>query len=523
VAGVALIVLLIACANVANLLLARALTRRREIALRLALGVSRGRLARQLLTESLTLALLGGGAGLVLAQWGGAVLRALLLPGWPSTRVIDDPRTLIVALLCTLAAALATGLAPVVQAARHDLAGSLTAGGRDTGARHSRLRPLLLVFQATLSVVLLVGAGLFVRSLSKVQGLWLGYDVDPVLVVTINRRGVTMSDTTQRQLEARLTEAVKAFPGVVDATPAPAVPFWSFEGRPLYVDGIDSVSVLGDFLLQSGTPDYFRTMGTRILRGRGFDDGDRAGGPGVMVVSQNMANALWPGQDPLGKCVRMNADTAPCSTVVGVSENLHLYSLSDPKEFSYYVPMAQYPHATSMVLVRVAGDATNAAEPIRRRLQTLMPGASYVTTIPLRSMVAPQMQSWQIGATMFIAFGGLALLLASVGLYSVIAYGVEQRRREIGVRLALGARPTQVVRLVLNGGLRLVGTGVILGCALALMAGHWVAQLLFDEQPYDPVVLASVALVLVAVAIAATTLPALAAARVDPNVTLRAD
>jgi ABC-type antimicrobial peptide transport system permease subunit len=219
----------------------------------------------------------------------------------------------------------------------------------------------------------------------------------------------------------------------------------------------------------------------------------------------------------------MNADTAPCSTVVGVSENLHLYSLSDPKEFSYYVPMAQYPHATSMVLVRVAGDATNAAEPIRRRLQTLMPGASYVTTIPLRSMVAPQMQSWQIGATMFIAFGGLALLLASVGLYSVIAYGVEQRRREIGVRLALGARPTQVVRLVLNGGLRLVGTGVILGCALALMAGHWVAQLLFDEQPYDPVVLASVALVLVAVAIAATTLPALAAARVDPNVTLRAD
>ncbi|HKV72319.1 MAG TPA: ADOP family duplicated permease [Gemmatimonadales bacterium] len=523
IAGVALIVLLIACANVANLLLARALTRRREIALRLALGVSRGRLARQLLTESLVLALLGGGAGLCVAQWGGAVLRSLLLPGWSASEVITDPRTVAAAFLCTLAAALATGLAPVMQAVRHDLSATLGAGARQAGAGHSRMRAALLVFQATLSVVLLTGAGLFVRSLSNVHGLWLGYDVDPVVVLTINRRGVNMTDTTQRALEARLTDAALATPGVVAATPAPAIPFWSFEGRPLFVEGIDTVGVLGDFLLQSGTPDYFRTMGTRILRGRGFDTGDRADAPPVMIVSQGMGKTLWPGQDPLGKCVRIGSATASCSTVVGVAEDLHLYSFSDPKEFSYYVPMAQYPHATSMLLVRVTGDATRQAEPIRRRLQALMPGASYLTALPLRSMVSPRMVSWEIGATMFVAFGALALLLAAVGLYSVIAYGVEQRRREIGVRLALGARQAQVIRLVLNGGLRLVGSGLVLGGVVAIVAGRWVAGLLFNEPAVDPLVFGGVTVVLVLVALAATAIPALNAARVDPNVTLRAD
>ena len=522
VAGVALIVLLIACANVANLFLARALVRRREFALRLALGVSRARLARQLLTESLVLAFLGGGAGLLVAQFGGALFRALFLPGWAANGVINDVRTLAVALLCTLGAALATGLAPVVQAAREDLSGALTAGTRTAGAR-SRLRPALLVVQATLSVILLIGAGWFVRSLANVDRLRLGYDVDPVLTLTINRRGVTLTDTAQRALEARLSEAARAIPGVVAATPVPTVPFWSFEGRDLFVDGIDSVSVLGNFDLQSGTPDYFRAMGTHILRGRAFDDGDRAGGPPVMVVSQGMAKALWPGQDALGKCVRMSSRTAPCNTVIGVAEDLHLYSFSDPKEFSYYVPMAQYPHATSMLLVRVSSDAGSAAESVRRALQPLMPGSSYLTARPLRAIITPWMQSWRIGATMFMAFGGLALVLAAVGLYSIIAYGVEQRRREIGVRLALGARQSQVVRLVLNGGLRLVGSGLVLGSVIAIVAGRWVASLLFNEPATDPMVFGGVALVLILVAFAATTIPALNAARVDPNVTLRAD
>ena len=522
VSGVAAIVLLIACANVANLLLARAVTRRREIALRLALGVSRGRLVRQLITESLALAMLGGFAGLAVAQWGGAVIRELFLPNDVSTSVFTDQRTLGVTLLATLAAAIVTGLAPAQQALRHDVARSLGAGGRDAGARSSSLRTTLLVLQATLSVVLLIGAGLFVRSLLNVRGLHLGYDVRPVLVVTDNPRGVNLTTAERVALESRLVDAARAIPGVVAATPVSSVPFWGYEEPYLFVSG-DTVSRLGDFVLQAGTPDYFRTMGTRIVRGRPFDDHDRADAARVVVVSEGMARLLWPARDPIGKCIRIEADTAPCTTVVGVAEDLRMRSLKGQHEYTYYIPIAQYHDVPGMLLVRVSGDAADYVEPVRRQLQRVMPGAAYVTAEPFRNIVDPTMQSWRFGATMFVAFGALALALAGIGLYSMIAYGVAQRRREIGVRIALGASRTSVVRLVVRGGLRLVLLGVVLGGAFSLWAGKWVATLLFDEAPTDPVIYATVAAVLVGVSLVATALPALAASRVDPNVALRAD
>ena len=524
VTGVAVIVLLIACANVANLLLARAVTRHREIALRLALGVSRGRLARQLATETFVLALLGGFGGLVVAQWGGAAVGALFLPARESAAPIVDGRTLAVTFLATVLAALVTGLAPMAQALRPDLARSLSAGGRDTaGARPTRAHAALLLLQATLSVVLLVGAGLFVRSLQKVRSLPLGYDVDPVLVVTDHLRGMQLTSVETLALERRLTDAARAIPGVVSATPAPSVPFWGYESRALFVDGIDSVSTLGSFVMQAGNSDYFRTVGTRVVRGRGFGAQDAAGAPRVVVVSEGMARTLWPARDPLGRCLRIGADTAPCARVVGVAEDARIQSFSGQREHTYYVPLAQYGHPTGTILVRVAGDAADYAEAVRRQLQRVMPGAAYVKAAPLRSMVSPRMRSWRLGATMFTAFGGLALVLAAVGLYSVIAYRVLQRRREIGVRLALGAPRGSIIGLVVRGGLRLVIAGVVLGSAIAAATGRRLGALLFGVSPTDPVVYIVVAAVLVVVTIIASALPSLSAARVDPVVTLRSD
>jgi putative ABC transport system permease protein len=529
VAAVALIVLLIACANVANLLLARALSRQREIALRLALGVSRSRLARQLFTESLVLAALGGAIGLAVAHWGGSVLRTLFLPPEFGTGFVTDTRTLIVAFSVTVAAALLTGSAPLWQALRYNVSLTLNAAGRDTGSRPSALRTALLLLQATLSVVLLIGAGLFVRSLYNVRTTHLGFDVDPLVVVTENLRGSKVTNVEQIALEHRLLTAARSIPGVVSATRSPSVPYWGFEGRGLFVPGVDSVMTRGNFFMQPGDPTFFATYGTRIIRGRSFDERDGPKSAPVIVISEGMANLLWPGSEAIGKCIRIEEATAPCRAVIGVAEEMRVHSFTGRgrrdgrRDFTYAVPMTQYEYPAGTIVVRVAGDAADYAESVRRYLQPSMPGAAYVTAVPLRTIVDPQMQSWRMGATMFAAFAALALALAGIGLYSVIAYGVAQRRQEIGVRIALGASRPHVVRLVVRGGLRLVVLGVLLGASISLAAARWVAPLLFQESPRDPLVYGAVAAVLVTVSLVATALPALAASRVDPNLALRAD
>ena len=523
VGGVTLIVLLVACANVANLLLARALARRREIALRRALGVSNARLLQQLFIESCVLATLGGLLGLLIAQWGGGLLRALFLPPEFKASVVTDSRTLIVTLALTLVTALLIGITPLFDATRPSLSPMLVGAGRDTGLRSSRSRSALLVLQATLSVVLLVGAGLFVRSLQRVRALRLGYDVDPVLIVVEQERGLVLTPAQRLALENRLVESARSVPGVVGASIVSSVPFYGFEGRALFVAGIDSVDVLGNFDMQAANPDYFRTVGTRLLSGRAFDEHDDAKSPRVVVVSQGMANALWPGQEPLGKCIRIAARDSSCATVIGVSEDLRLHTLRDAHEFMYYIPIAQHGEPEGMLLVRVAGEATDYVERVRRQLQRTMPGSSYVIVEPFRNIVDGELRSWRLGATMFVAFGALALVLASVGLYSVIAYGVAQRRRELGVRIALGASTSSVVRLVIHGGIRLVTLGIALGVTIALLGGRAIASLLFQESPTDPVVYVVVGVVLLVAALVASILPAFVAARVDPSIALRAD
>jgi predicted permease len=523
VGGVSVIVLLIACANVANLLLARALKRRREIALRLALGVSRARLFAQLLTESILPAVLGGAVGLVIAHWGGAALRAGLLDKSEAPAGLRDPRTVLFATGAALLVGLLTGLAPLFQAGRANLTNDLKSGSREGTYHRSTVRIGLLVLQATLSVLLLVGAGLFVRSLRNVENTRLGYDVEPLMVVNLNMRGVKLDSAGTVGLRQRLLEAAKTVPGVSNAALQATVPFWSQWSMSLTVAGIDSVSRLGQFDLNAVSPEYFATVGTRLLRGRGISAEDMPNAPRAAVVSDAMAKVLWPDKDAIGQCMKVGADTVPCTFVVGIAENIKEQSLAADSGYYYYLSAAQFNPGSGGIVVRARGEATKVKEAVRRRLQKEMPGASYVTINAFSEIVGSQTRSWELGATMFVAFGILALALAAIGLYSVIAYNVAQRTHELGVRRALGAQAADVVRLVVTDGLRLAVIGVAIGVAGALWAGKWVKPLLFNVSPKDPWVFAIVATTLVAVAAAASWIPALRASRVDANVALRSE
>jgi putative ABC transport system permease protein len=529
--GVAAIVLLIACANVANLLLARAVTRGPEIAMRLALGVSVGRLTRQLCVESTLLAGAGGVGALLVAQGVGALVSARVLSADTPPPSLTDARTVAIILLTTAAAALAVGMAPVLHARRTDLTTMLGAGGRHTDGRALRTRALLLTTQLSLSVALLIGAGLFLRSFENASGLHLGYDIDPIVVISEHRRGDQRSPGgAWNGVEARLTETAARLPGALAASPAASVPFWAFEGRSLSTEtgSGQEIEALGNFILQAGTPEYFVTTGTRLARGRGFGAADRAGSPAVVVVSEGMGRVLWPGQDPIGRCLYVHqvSDRGPCRTVVGIAEDAHIQTLAGANEFIYYLPIAQYPEddPTGTVLVRVAGHAGNFTETVRQRLQPLMPGNGYSTVVPLSEMLAAPLRGWRLGATTFVAFGVLALVVAAVGLYSVVAYGVAQRRREIAIRVALGATDTRVLELVVRSVIPPVLVSVGIGSAVALASARSAAHLLFRVSPTDPAVYAGVAGVLVIVALLAACLPALAAARrVDSNLVLRND
>jgi predicted permease len=351
----------------------------------------------------------------------------------------------------------------------------------------------------------------------------LGYDVDPVLFVSPVWRGTTLTDTQQVALSHRLLDEARTMPGVSTVALGVTVPFYNTWTEDLFTVTHDSVPKSARFTLQSASQDYFRTFGTRVIRGRSLTEADRAGAPLVMLVSEAMARALWPGQDAVGQCLRVAADTTPCRTVVGITEGIKQSSLSDDPGTQYYLPIDLYYPQQAAVFIRINGDASRVAGAARRRLQHLMPGASYVTVMPMRDIVGPEERSWQLGATMFVSLGVLALVLAAVGLYSVIAYGVAQRTRELGVRMALGAQTSDVLWLVLGDGVRFTILGLAIGGAIALAVGRWVEPLLFGERAFDPLVFGAVTGILTLTTIAASVLPARRASRVDPNIALRAD
>ena len=515
--------LLIACANVVNLVLARALNRKRETAVRVALGVSRRRLIAQLLTEGMVLAMLGGAAGIVVAIWASGVLSSTFLPGTERQSLLGDWRTLGFAALTTIIAGIVTGLAPLAQIRHADLTGDLKSGARNGERRRNALRTSLLLLQSALAVVLLVGAGLFVQSLRNVRNVHIGFDADSVLQVNLNMRDVRLDSAAKAALRLRLLDIAASVPGATHAALQESTPFDGASSYPVFISGIDSTEALGEFDFNAVSADYFATMGTRVVRGRGISAVDIDGAPRAAVVGQSMANVLWPGQDPIGKCMRVRLDTGPCTYVVGVAEDIHAQSIErESKLYYYYLSAAQWKPQLGGLFVR-GRNAKQLLEPLRRRLQREMPGTSYVTAVRLGDFVDAQTRPWIVGANVFTAFGALALILAAVGLYSVIAYNVTQRRHELGVRLALGAERSRVVRLVVMEGVRVAAAGVAIGTAIALGSVRWIGPLLFDQTPTDPRVFGTAITTMLAVATAASLIPAVRASHLDPKRALQSE
>jgi predicted permease len=438
--------------------------------------------------------------------------------------VFTDWRTIGVAIGAALLAALLTGIAPSFVSVRGDLANALKTGARGGSYQRSRARTALLVLQGALSVVLLVGAGLFVKSLNNVKAMRIGYDAESVLLVNRSMRGIRLDSAASVALRTALVNKARAIPGVEAASWIYSVPFRSTSATRLFVAGIDSVARLGRFTYQASSPEYFETMGTRIVRGRAYADADRAGAPRVMVVSESMGRALWPHADPLGQCVKVHADTMPCTTVIGIAEDMIQNDLQTSTRFHYYMPVEQFdPAGGNGLFLKMRGDPKQHQETVRKALQTLMPGETFVTVLPLIDVVDAARRSWQLGATMFAAFGVLALIVAAIGLHGVIGYNVTQRMHELGVRVALGAQSTDILRLVVGQGMAFAFAGAVLGGVIAFAASRWMQPLLFQQSAKDPVVYVFVGVIMLVVALVASASPAARAAKADPNAALRAE
>ncbi len=322
----------------------------------------------------------------------------------------------------------------------------------------------------------------------------------------------------------KLLADAKVSTEVETASRQTSVPFWSTWSTGLFIAGIDTVQKLGQFDLNGVSPEYFSALGTRIIRGRGITEADRAGAPGAMVVSAKMAKRLWPTAEAIGQCVKVGADTMPCTYVVGIAEDIKAQKLDgDNDDYYYYLSIAQFHPDNGGLFIRTRGRGAPLAESIRKRLQADMPGASYLTVTPFSDVIGSQTQSWSLGASMFLAFGILALALAAIGVFSVISYNVAQRTHELGVRVALGAQMSDLIRLVVREGMTLGVIGVGIGGTAAFAAGRWIKPLLFGESPRDPLIYGAVAAVLLAVTMVASFIPARRAARVDPNRALRSD
>ncbi|MEP6834247.1 MAG: ABC transporter permease [Gemmatimonas sp.] len=536
--GVCLVVLIVACSNVANLLLVRALRRRREVAVRLALGVSRARLLRLFLVESLILAFIGAISGLFVAFLTGSFMRHVLLPNieWTSSPV--DVRVLVFSLAIAVIVGVAIGLLPAWRATRPDLTAALKSGIRDGGGNQSRMRSTLTIAQSALSVVLLVGAGLFVRSLSQVRAQDLGIQTNRVLTATLKWPSLSMiGDTASREVESKRQEAtyplllarIRQLADVEHASLTVGLPFQSAIGVSLRVPGWDSLPRLksGDPTISAITDDYFNTTGGRIIRGRAFATTDHEGTEPVTIVSETMAKTLWPKGNAIGQCLMIGDDSLPpCFKVVGVSTDAHRFRLREEPAMHYYVPFGQHEKVGiggTTLLVRPRGAPNAMLMAVRRTAQGVDPTVRFVYAEPLQNAVDPQIRPWQLGANVFSLMGVLALCVAAIGLYSVMSYLVAHRRQELGIRMALGANSRDVLTLILRSGVGTAGAGVLLGIIASLLGGRFIEPLLFETSSHDVLVYAIVIVTLLGVAVLASVVPALRARHVSPIEALRTE
>jgi predicted permease len=525
-AGVSILILLIACANVANLMLARGIDRQRERAVRLAVGVSRRRLISQALAEALVLALASGTAAVAIANWSGQALYRLLLPGIPlpdaavSTRLVGFLG--VVVLMTTVLA----GVLPAFQAIRTAPGDVLRKSGRSSTGGGGRARGLLTLGQVSLSTVLLVGAGLFLQSLRNVLEVDLGFDHNSLINVELEL-GVGVDPERRDALHREALQILTAMPGVERAT-------LSSSQRPLYgwdeqhdirasrIDSIPRVPQGGPYTY-AGTEGYVETAGLRVIRGRPFEPADYTmGAPFALMVSRSFAEGVWPGLDPLQECVFLREGAAelegpePCRPVVGVYEDLIVRSISDRGLWSVTWPMPLETEGLRGILVRAERDATDLVLPIRNRMAALSGDIRYVNVIPMTDRIRAMRGPWRVGATLFSIFGILALAVASLGLYSVLSFAVARRSREIGIRSALGAQRKDLVGMVVGRAARLVVLGLIIGIGLAILTGRFMEAVLFGVPAVNHAVFGIVAVVFIVAGLVAAWMPAWKAAGIDP-------
>ena len=517
------LVLLIACANVANLLLARAAGRSREIAVRLAVGSGRWRLMRQLLVESVLLALAGGAAGMLLAWW----TRGLLWSMRPLTfkHAADLPSLDAKVLLYNFAIALVTGvlfgIAPALRSTKADLATDLKdRTGQAAGSSGLwNLRSVLVSAQVALSLVALVGAGLFVRSLHSAATFDPGFDAAHLATLDFNMADVAYDEARGREFRRRVLETAASIPGV-DGVSLAQDPFFTISlQRTVLVGGRDNQTAGRPTLTTLTWPGFMQTARIPVVEGRDFSLQDDEKAPHVAVVNQTAARLFWPGEDPLGKAIQFVGDALP-ARVVGVTRTVNYREVAEAPQAVIYLSMEQFYRPTTVVVIHTPGDPAVVAAAVRRQLQKMEPNLP-LDDESVRSEIEQRLWAQRILAGLLGAFGSLALLLAMIGIYGVVSYTVSQRVREIGVRMALGATESDVQRMVLSQGIWLVAIGLVAGLAVALAASRLVESMLVLVQPHDAVTFTLVPLALALVALAACWFPALRAARIQPSTALR--
>ena len=520
------LVLLIACGNVANLLLARATARRQEIAVRLSLGAGRGRLIRQLLTESVLLAGLGGALGVIVAFWARSALWAFR-PPFLEENALDlqfDSSVVIFTGVVSLLTGILFGLAPALQSSRSDLVTELKERTTvPSGTHWYSARNLLVVGQVGLSFIALVSAGLFLRSLGNAQRIDPGFEADRLLILGVSPGTNGYDEARGRELYRRIVERASSVAGVDSVSLATAVPL--FNGgfaRTVFKDGQDTSDPRAGRLTQLSqvTPGYFRTLGIRVVRGRAITAADRRGAPLVAVINETMAKQYWPGEDPIGKQFRFIGDPQP-RQVVGIAADSKYNFLGENATPYLYTSLEQTYAPAATVHVRTSGDPAAIMNTVRRELQQLEPTMPLLNVTTLRDVFEQALWAPRMGASLLGIFALLALLLASIGLYGVMAYSVSQRRRELGIRIALGARQQDVRNMVVRQGVLLALAGVVIGLAAAFALARLVTNLLFGVPATDPLTFVVIPIVLLVVAVLATYLPAWRASRVDPVEALR--
>jgi putative ABC transport system permease protein len=528
--GAVLFVLLIACVNVANLLLVRATERQKEIAIRLALGAPTRRILRQLLSESVLLSLLSGLTGLLLGVWMMEGLLRLAPEGVPR---LNQTRLDGTVLLFTLGVSLLTGvlfgLLPAWQSARHDLHTTLKEGGRSTaGAGRERVRKVLLVAEVGLSLVMLIGAGLMLRTVYQLTHVDPGFAAENLLTMKFNLPRNTYDEPRLRRFYNECLTRIEALPGVRAAALTLSLPIEGSNWNSVFIVADKPVPPRAQLPRSALTPvsaNYFKAMGIRLLKGRVFTEADVAGKPTVTVINETLAARLWPGEDPLGKRLKQGwpEDKTPWREVVGVVADVKLNGVDQETPLQAYLPLAQESVPFLGLVARTWGDPLNLAATVEQTIHTIDKDLPVFDVRSMDQLLGNAIAQQRLTLVLLLGFAALALLLAAVGIYGVISYSVSQRTHELGIRMALGARPSDVLWLIVGQGMKLTLGGVALGLLSAYTLTRWMEKLLFGVRATDPLTFGVITLLLSIVALLACYLPARRATKVDPIIALRTE